>query len=120
MCPTFRLWLYLFLSSFSVVVIVCFNLLDLKVNYHLYDYIAVPAILVASFALYKLLRSRNIKVIWAAVAALAIPAILIGYPEVTTRYDLYCAERNPKAFHYDASKKDSIIPCANESDDTVI
>lgn len=112
--PVLKLWLCLFLASFALVMIASFNLLDLKANYHLYYYVVTPAIGVASFALYKLLRSRNIKFIWAILIALVMPFSFLVYPELSSRHDLYCAERKPGSFYYDPSKKDSIIPCVYE------
>lgn len=113
--PLPKLWQYLFLTSFAIVIVTYFNLLDLKANYHLYDYVATPAIWIASFSLFKLLRSRKTNVVWTVLVALILPALLLGYPEVTTRHDLYCAERDPDSFYYDPSKKDSVFPCVYAS-----
>jgi hypothetical protein len=104
-------WLIVFVLSLALTIIIYFNLLGLKANYRIYDYIYLPVILLCTFALFKTLRSLAISFMIAASVAALIPLALLVYPRLQATYVIYCAERDPRNSYYDAEKGKAVIPC---------
>ena len=107
-------WNYFFIGSLVLIIIICFHLVDLKANYGFYDWFFIPAILLNSLAIFKILSQKKANLALVIVCTLFLPLLLIAYPTIMNRYDYYCAEHRPGSFYYNPQKGKALIPCRSQ------